>query len=199
MKRWLAVVIACAAAAPARADERCPAAEFLPQLTIDKINEPVIPVFDNWQIFWGNVPMSDAQVALLAGDDSFIDRTNAEMQSRGSWVYTGMMMAAGGTALSSAGWVLYGQNKLPQGATLSLALGGLALGVAGLITITEFVQTPLEPHLAPTPTHRLTRDEARELVSRINDRMYREICEAAGAASTRNERAVKPPQVASQQ
>jgi len=89
--------------------------------------------------------MSDAQLALLSHDDELIERTRAEMHARGAWVYLGMLMASGGTALSSAGWVLYGQDKLPQQVTLPIALGGLAVGVAGLLVVTNSIQEPLEP------------------------------------------------------
>jgi hypothetical protein len=165
--------------AQAAGGQRCPAAQYLPQLTIDTIHEPAVPVLDTWQILWGDVPLSDSQLAMLAHDDVFIDRTRAEMQSRGVWVYLGTILAATGTALSSAGWVLYGQDELSQSVTLSIAMGGVLLGALGLVTVTQFVQTPLEPHLAPVPEHRLTRDEARDLVARVNRQLYREICEAA--------------------
>jgi len=34
----------------------CPAAEFLPQLTIDRLDNPALPIMDEWQVFWGDVP-----------------------------------------------------------------------------------------------------------------------------------------------
>ncbi|MBN1959462.1 MAG: hypothetical protein JW841_00830 [Deltaproteobacteria bacterium] len=157
----------------------CPAAQNLPQLTIDKIHDPAIPVIDEWQVFWGNMPLSDYQLAELAEHDVLIDRTRAEIKARGTWVYVGTVMASLGTAISSFGWILYGQDKQPQTVSLPMALGGIALGALGLITITEYVQTPLEPLTAPTPVHRLTRDEVRMLVSQINHRLYRDICKAS--------------------
>lgn len=161
----------------------CPAAEHLPQLTIDKIQDPAVPVVDPWQVFFGTVPLSDLQLAQLAGDDGLIDRSRLEMQTRGTWVYVGTLAAAAGTALSSLGWVLFGAGDQPATLSLPLALGGIALGAIGMLTITEAIQRPLEPLLAPTPEHRLTYDEARRLVARVNQRLYRDICEAAMAAS----------------
>ncbi len=144
-----------------------------PELTIDRIDAPAIPVIDDWQVLLENTPLSDAQLASLAGDEALSEAMRTEMQSRGTWVYLGAMLAAAGTATSSAGWVLWGQDELPQLVTLPLAIGGLLVGVLGLVTITSSIQTPLEPHLAPTPEHRLTRDQARELVARVN-RYWRE-------------------------
>ena len=179
-----AALVALLVGAPlsARAEaELCPEARLLPQLTIDKIQDPAVPVIDNWQIFWGTVPMSDYQLASLAGDDVLIDRTRREMQGRGTWVYIGTLMAAAGTAVSSAGWVLFGQDKQPSSVTLPMAIGGILLGAAGLLTITHFVQTPIEPLIAPTPEHRLTREEVRSLVARVNQQLYRDICRATAS------------------
>lgn len=162
----------------ALAQPACPAAQFLPQLTIDRITAPKVPVIDQWQIMWDGVPMSDAQLAMLARDDNAIERTQVEMEDRGTWVYLGTVLSAVGTAISSVGWVLYGRDELPLGVTLPLSLGGLGMGVAGLLVVSDSLQTPLEPHVAPTPLHRLTREEARELVVRVNRRMFNEICEA---------------------
>lgn len=171
------------AACPAGAEwTPCPAAEHLPQLTIDNIREPTLPVIDDWQVFWGPVPISDVQVTKLAADDMLDDRVHSELDARGSWVYVGMMMVGAGTALSSSGFVLFGRGQLEPSFTLPLALGGMLLNVAGLLLVTHWIQKPLEPLLSPTPEHRLTRDEARDLVARINQRLYREICEAAEAA-----------------
>lgn len=138
-----------------------------------------MPVVDEWQVFWGPMPLSDVQLTQLAGDDTLNESTRAEINARGTWVYLGMLLAGAGAGVSSAGWMLFGQNRVSQGFSLPLALGGLALGVAGVLTVTDAVQTPLEPLLAPTPLHRLTRDQARDLVARVNQRLYREICEAA--------------------
>jgi hypothetical protein len=168
--------------ASAAESELCPAAKSLPQLTIDKIQDPAIPVIDQWQVLWGSVPLSDYQVAELGGEDALIDRTRAEINARGTWVYVGALMAATGAAVSSFAWMLFGQDKQPQTVTLPLAVGGLALGALGVLTITEWVQTPLEPLIAPTPEHRLTREEIRSLVARINQKMYRDICKASDDA-----------------
>ena len=87
-----------------------------------------------------------------------------------------MGVAAAGTAVSSAGWVLYGQNELSQGITVPMAAGGLLLGMLGVLMVTESIQRPLEPLVAPTPSHRLTRDEIRALVEQINTRIVADIC-----------------------
>lgn len=171
----------------------CPAAQFLPQLTIDRVTAPTVPVIDDWQILWSGVPMSDSQLALLARDDLSIEKTQAEMQTRGTWVYLGTVLVALGTAVSSAGWILYGQDDLPNSATLPIALGGLGMGVAGLLLVSDSLQTPLEPHLAPTPQHRLTREEARDLVARVNRRMFNEICEATEHAGKQGAAVVTTP------
>jgi hypothetical protein len=181
-------LLAAGLTAPARGAEfrPCPAASRLPTLTIDEIQDPALPVDDTWQVFWAQVPISDAQLALLALEDPLIDRTREEMSSRGTFVFGGMLTAAAGTAVSSVGWALLGgaaNNKLPQTTTLSLALGGLVVGLAGVLLTADFIQTPLEPHLAPTPVHRLSRDEARRLVARVNQRFYQEICAAAQPGS----------------
>jgi hypothetical protein len=55
------------------------------------------------------------------------------------------------------------------------------LSVIGVLITTENMQTPFEPHLAPTPVHRLSREQMRELVARINSRLYHDICAAAAA------------------
>ncbi|MBI5508448.1 MAG: hypothetical protein HY903_06830 [Deltaproteobacteria bacterium] len=171
------------ATARAGAGGPCPAAMDLPQLVIDRVENPAIPTIDNWQVLWDGVPLSDAQVAGLAKDDQAIDLTRVEMASRGTWVYIGMLSAAVGTAISCVGWVLFGQNTaIPEAASLAVALGGLGIGGAGVMLVTESIQTPLEPHLAPTPTHRLSRADTRRLVAKINSRLQREICEAAHAA-----------------
>jgi hypothetical protein len=178
-----AVVLSLWAAPGGAAEFRpCPAASRLPTLTIDEVQDPAVPVTETWQVFWAQVPISDAQLALLALEDPLIDRTREEMTSRGAFVFGGMLTAAAGAAVSSAGWALLGgasNNKLPQTTTLSLALGGLLVGLVGVLVTSDFIQTPLEPHLAPTPVHRLSRDEARRLVARVNRRFYEEICAAA--------------------
>ncbi len=171
------------AATSAHAQAPCPNAADLPQLTIDEVRDSAVPVVDHWQIFWDNVPLSDAQLAVLARNDGLIERTHEEMERRGMWVYIGMLTAAVGAATSSAGWTLFGQDKLDQSVTLTMGLGGLLLGGGGVLLVTESIQKPLEPHTAPTPRHRLTRDEARALVAQINQQLYERVCRAASAVS----------------
>ncbi len=161
---------------------RCPAAEHLPQLTIDTVHDPALPVVDDWQVFFGATPLSDYQLAMLAGNDVLIDRTRAELEARGSHVYAGTLMAAAGMIAASFGWVLFGQDKLAPGKTLPLAIGGVGLAALGLYTITASLETPLEPLLAPTPRHRLTREEVRRLVTAVNHQLYRDICKASAAS-----------------
>jgi hypothetical protein len=158
----------------------CPTAEELPLLTIDRIEDPAVPVVDKWQVMFSGVPLSDAQIAALGRDDPLIDVTRAEMERRGTWVYIGMATAAAGTALSSVGWLLFGQNdgSVPEALSLTMAVGGILIGGAGTLLVTESIQSPLEPHLAPTPRHRLTRDQVRLLVARTNQRFYSSICRA---------------------
>jgi len=178
--RALVALLALLVARQAYAQSRgCPAAQHIPQLTIDKIVDPPLPVTDEWQVFWGPMALSDVQLTQLAGDDTLNDLTRTEINARGSWVYLGMLLGAGGAGASSAGWVLFGQDKVSKGFSLPLAVGGLLLGVVGLLVVTEHVQTPLEPLLAPTPVHRLSREQVRALVSRVNQRIYREVCKAA--------------------
>jgi hypothetical protein len=94
----------------------------------------------------------------------------------------GLGVAALGTAVSSVGWVLYGQDQISQGVTLPLGVGGLLVGLAGVLFVTHSIQRPLEPFTAPTPEHRLTRQEARELVAIVNRRLHIDICAAAKKA-----------------
>lgn len=145
-------------------------------MTVDDVVETNVPIYDRWQIVWGDVPISDAQLADLAGDDLLLDRLGAGMRTRGNRVYFGMILGAAGTAVSSTGWVLYGQNQLSQGITLPLALGGLGLGVAGVLLVTETIQRADEPYMSPTPRHRIDRAQARRLVTVVNDRLFGDIC-----------------------
>jgi hypothetical protein len=163
-------------------DDLCPEAKNLPLLTIDKVQDPALPVVDQWQVFWGAMPVSDYQLAELSGEDPLIDRTRAEMASRPSWVYLGTLVSAVGMAVSSFGWVLYGQGKQPPSVSLPLAVGGIIMGAGGMLLITESVQTPLEPLIAPTPVHRMSRDEVRSIVARVNQKLYKDICKAALSA-----------------
>ncbi len=172
-------------AGTARAQVPCPRAAHLPLLTIDKVEDPAVPIVDKWQATFLDVPLSDAQIALLARNDLMVDLTREEMKERGTWVYIGIATAAAGAVLSSVGWVLVGKDKtsMPESLALTMALGGVAVGTAGLLMITESIQTPLEPHLAPTPRHRLTRKQMRQLVAAINQRLYTGICAAVERAA----------------
>ena len=161
---------------------RCPDSRDIPQLTIRGLQESPLPVLDSWQVFLEDVPLSDAQVALLAGSSAHIDLTTSRLNRRGGWVYWGLAASALGLAVSSTGWVLYGQNKLPQNATLSIALGGLVVGVVGVLFTTETIQKSVEPLLAPTPSHVISRAEMRRLVAGVNNRFYKKICDASDKA-----------------
>ncbi len=167
----------------AYAQAPCPAARDLPQLTIDDLRAPWLPLYDNWQILFGDTPVSDAQLANFARDEMLQDAISAEMHNRPSRTYLGMGVTAAGTALSLVGAVLYGQNNLSNSITIPLAVGGLAVGITGLVLTTTAIQTPLEPYLAPTPKHRMTRDEARRIVAKVNERWHQDICKAAASTT----------------
>jgi hypothetical protein len=196
MRTWCVSMVLIALARPAWSQVQCPNAEYLPQLTIDTVRNPAIPVIDDWQVLWRDVPLSDVQVAALAQNDSMIDLTRSEMAVRGTWVYIGMLVAVAGAVVSSVGWYLLGNDKssLPRSVGFSMALGGIIVGGGGVLAVTESIQRPLEPVLAPTPVHRLTREQTRELVTTINRRLYDEVCAAvektaisgAGATSWRD-------------
>lgn len=177
------VVAGPAFAAGASEPALCPDSQFLPQLTIYDLVDPALPIVDRWQVFLEDeVPLSDTQLAALAGDDALVDELHTGMAARGTWVYVGMLTAASGAAVSSVGWSLFGQDRLSQSVTMPLAIGGLLVGLAGVLLVTESVQRPLEPYLAPTPRHRFSRDDARALVTRINSRLYREVCAGVRAS-----------------
>lgn len=196
------VLLACAVfavAGRASAQDRCPNSQYLPQLTISEPQNPAVPVIDRWQVLFRDVPISDAQLAALAHDDPMIELTREEMENRGSWVYIGMATAAVGAIVSSVGWYLYGANesrpeddRMPLGLTLAMGLGGVVVGAGGVVLVTESVQRPLEPHLAPTPTHRFSREQVRALVAAVNEQLYLEICEAADDAAKSPSKAVAP-------
>ena len=156
----------------------CPAHKDLPLLTIDHITESAVPVYDNWQVMWNGVPMSDAQVAELSGVGPMIDRTRAEIDRRGFWVYMGLIGAAVGAAVSGAGWMLQGRKSAEPEVTLTMGLGGLALTFGGFLMVSDTIQSSFEPHVAPTPRHRITRDEMQGLVAAINNTLYGQICGA---------------------
>lgn len=157
----------------------CPEAKNLPQLTIRSLQEPSVPVVDKWQVFLDDVVLSDAQVAELAGVDRYIDLTRYDMSVRGKRVFWSLVTSALGVASSSTGWVLFGKNELSRTTTLSIAVGGILVGVAGVLFAMETINDSLEPHLAPTPIHRISRPEMRELVAKVNHGIYRRICAAS--------------------
>ena len=52
------------------------------------------------------------------------------------------------------------------------------LSVVGVLVMTENIQRRVEPHVAPTPKHRLTREEMQVVVKNINNTLYGQICGA---------------------
>ena len=156
----------------------CPAHKDLPLLTIDQLTTSSVPVYDDWQVMWNGVPMSDAQVAELSGVGPMIDRTRVEIEKRGFWVYLGLVGAAVGAAVSGAGWMLHGKKSAEPEVTLSMGLGGLALTFGGFLMVSDTIQSSFEPHVAPTPRHRITRSEMQGLVAEINNTLYGQICGA---------------------
>ncbi|MEZ4270263.1 MAG: hypothetical protein R3C68_02135 [Myxococcota bacterium] len=182
--RWLGPLALCLCGWTSVAQAQCPTSKIFPQLTLAETPDPLDLAVDSWQIFLGDVPISDAQLALMYGDDTKIERTRSELSNRSVWVFTGMTIASLGAALSSVGWALFGQDNLSQHITLPMAGVGLLVGLSGVILLTESIQRPLEPHLAPTPRHRFERHEARQMVVAINQRLHRSICQASEAAPT---------------
>ena len=156
----------------------CPAHKDLPLLTIDEIQSSSVPVYDKWQVMWNGVPLSDAQVATLSGDGRLIDRTHEEMADRGLWVYTGLATAGVGVATSATGWTMLGRQSASDTVSMGLAVGGLLISVVGVLLMTETIQRRAEPHMAPTPRHRLTREEMQVVVKNINNTIYSQICGA---------------------
>ena len=141
-----------------------PAHKDLPLLTIDQIQNSPVPVYDRWQVMWNGVPLSDAQVATLSGDGRLIDRTHVEMEDRGLWVYTGLATAGLGVATSATGWTMLGRQSSRDVVSMGLAIRGLLVSVVGVLIMTENIQRRAEPHMAPTPRHRLTREEMQVVV-----------------------------------
>lgn len=156
--------------------------DCVPLLVIDRLTDPPFVARTDWQVLWGRVPLSDAQVALLGQDDALIAAHRAEVGDRGAWVYAGTGVAALGAATSSVGWILWGQGKVPQGAALGMAAGGVLIGVVGLLIASEAIQTPMEPYTAPAMEHRISRSEMRMLVASINKRLLARRCLADSAA-----------------
>jgi len=156
----------------------CPAHKDLPLLTIDEITTSAVPVYDRWQVMWNGVALSDAQVASLSGEGFLIDRTHDEMEDRGLWVYTGLATAGVGVGMSATGWTMLGRGSASNNVTMGLAIGGILLSVVGVLVMTENIQRRVEPHVAPTPKHRLTREEMQVVVKNINNTLYGQICGA---------------------
>jgi hypothetical protein len=156
----------------------CPAHKDLPLLTIDELTDSAVPVYDKWQVMWSGVALSDAQVAKLSGDGLLIDRTHDEMEDRGLWVYTGLATAGLGVGVSATGWTMLGRNSATDNVTMGLAIGGILLSVIGVLVMTENIQRRVEPHVAPTPKHRITREEMQIVVKNINNTLYGQICGA---------------------
>jgi len=161
---------------------RCPDSRDIPQLTLRGETQGPLPTIDKWQVYFEGVPLSDSQVALLSGNQRSIDLSYSRLDRRGARVYWGLASSALGLAVSSTGWVLYGQNSISREVTLSMALGGLIVGVVGVLFITETIQRSVEPFLAPTPSHVISRDEMKRLVEGINYRFYNTICDASDKA-----------------
>tara|TARA_Y100001934_G_scaffold274990_1_gene368488 strand:+ start:218 stop:700 length:483 start_codon:yes stop_codon:yes gene_type:complete len=139
----------------------------------------MIPLNDRWQVLLDDVPLSDIQVAQLAGDTLALEKLNAPMENRGQWVFWSLVTATAGIGVSATGFVLFGQNELSSGITLSMALGGVLVGLGGVLLATEAIQASLRPYLAPPQKHRLSRAKMRQLVFQINHRFYREVCSAS--------------------
>lgn len=156
----------------------CPAHKDLPLLTIDEITDSAVPVYDRWQVMWNGVALSDAQVAKLSGEGLLIDRTHEEMADRGLWVYTGLATAGLGVGMSATGWTMLGRGSASDNVTMGIAIGGILLSVVGVLVMTENIQRRVEPHVAPTPKHRLTREEMQVVVKNINNTLYGQICGA---------------------
>ena len=157
----------------------CPEARYLPQFTINVNTKSDLALYDSWQIFYDGTPISDIQLTDFAKHDSAKEKASKDLNSRGQNVFFGMLSGALGTAISSMGWVLYGQDQVSSTLSLSMALSGIVLSLAGTIFVSESIQVPLEPYLAPTPRHRITREEARNLVFRANKGLNDRICNAA--------------------
>ena len=157
----------------------CPAAENIPRLTIDSIENPLVPVIDKWQVFLEGVPLSDIQVAQLANDEKMIQHANRGMINRGKWVFWSLASATVGVGVSATGWILFGKNELSRELTLSMALGGILVGIGSVLLATDVIQMSLVPYVAPSSEHSISRREMRELVTRINHRFYKKVCSAS--------------------
>ena len=74
--------------------------------------------------------------------------------------------------------MVHGRRSAEPGVTLSMGVGGLALTFGGFLMVSDTIQSSFEPHVAPTPRHRITREEMQGLVSAINNTLYGQICGA---------------------
>lgn len=137
---------------------------------IDRAEESKLPLWDQWQVLRDGVPVSDLQLLQWAGEAEREEELSEELTGRGIWIYAGMGISAAGTAISSVGWLLYGQDNVDQAASLSLGIGGIVVGIAGLLVVSDRLQKPLQPYLAPSPRHRVSRREAQDLIYRLNRR-----------------------------
>ncbi len=149
----------------APAEERC---EMIYPFIIDTVRDPAVPVWDRWQFMRDGVPVSDSQILLWANEVELELELADDVRGRGSWIYTGLGVSAGGTAVSSVGWLLYGQDNVNPTVSLAMGIGGILVGVAGFLLVADAIQTPVEPYLAPTPRHRISRAEGHALVYRLN-------------------------------
>lgn len=137
---------------------------------IDRAEESKLPLWDQWQVLRDGVAVSDLQLLQWAGEDERGEELSEELTGRGIWIYAGMGISAAGTAISSVGWLLYGQDNVDQARSLSLGIGGIVVGIAGLLVVSDRLQKPLQPYLAPSPRHRISRREAQDMVYRLNRR-----------------------------
>ena len=171
------LVVFVSFAASAAVDLRaCPAAAAIPQVTIDVVDGSGNRMPAGWQVLLDGVPLGEAQVAALARDDLMIERTMIDLDARGKWVFSGLVTAAVGVAISR---IIFGRNGAQRNLAFGAGLGGIVLGAVGMLIVTETVQSSLASHVAPTSRHRLSRTEMRGLVETINRRIYRRVCVAA--------------------
>lgn len=148
------------------------------------INEeyPAVPVWDKWTPVMGDdIPLSDAQLAWLAGNEKLAHQISEGMEARGSQVFAGMLGAGIGVATSMVGWTLFGAAQFGEGGvspqvSLPIGLGGLVVAVVGVLYTTYALQAPLEPFLTPTPSHMMTRQEAYDMIQAVNARRDRLLC-----------------------
>jgi hypothetical protein len=138
---------------------------------------PAIPVYDSWTPVMGDhIPVSDAQLAWLAGDEVLARAIASDMDARGSKVFGGLLAAGLGIATSMVGWTLYGADHLSPQVTLPIGLGGLAVAAVAILYTLQALQSPIDPFLTPTPEHRLTREQAAQLIAVVNAKYDAALC-----------------------